>query len=414
MPLSIISIIDVIFSIRLLSHPAMQREVDWKASQLVFLAQWAYFSPSASKVFSTAAKETFHRALDNPCKKLEDLSAVLSKAFDQVNSLVPDSEIRDEASLVCTKSSKLKLWSFFSFPGEISLEQFTQRRPKDSEEESNNETSRQLDWPGLFGPLPQHGLWTAPRFCSSGGNHYRIGHVLHESHAESDEEDKERRRWRSALVGSGHRYSVVVVVPEPALAPQYRRLGVVSIVGTRHSERSTASLGCKYRPPFIYRCLQTRVSIVLPWQVIDPSKKDMPLVDADDEDDSGESDLGDEEEEEEEEAADEEADEEDAEDEFSDEMDEEETITDKLRMKIHEALGDSAALTDTVRLTCNSSLSLPFTSTLCLNRNRLILMIFPTAKWRVWTKLWALLSKSSAKRGPSRRITTNCPKIRRP
>ena len=109
MPLSIISIIDVIFSIRLLSHPAMQREVDWKASQLVFLAQWAYFSPSASKVFSTAAKETFHRALDNPCKKLEDLSAVLSKAFDQVNSLVPDSEIRDEASLVCTKSSKLKL-----------------------------------------------------------------------------------------------------------------------------------------------------------------------------------------------------------------------------------------------------------------------------------------------------------------
>ena len=139
------------------------------------------------------------------------------------------------------------------------------------------------------------------------------------------------------------------------------------------------------------------------------------MVDADDEDDSGESDLGDEEEEEEEEeAADEEADEEDAEDEFSDEMDEEETITDKLRMKIHEALGDSAALTDTVRLTCNSSLSLPFTSTLCLNRNRLILMIFPTAKWRVWTKLWALLSKSSAKRGPSRRITTNCPKIRRP
>ena len=39
--------------------------------------------------------------------------------------------------------------------------------------------------------------------------------------------------------------------------------------------------------------------------------------------------------------------EEDGEDEFSDGMDEEETITDKLRMKIHEALGDSAALTDT-------------------------------------------------------------------
>jgi DNA polymerase phi len=37
----------------------------------------------------------------------------------------------------------------------------------------------------------------------------------------------------------------------------------------------------------------------------------------------------------------------DGEDEFSDGMDEEETITDKLRMRIHEALGDSAALTDT-------------------------------------------------------------------
>ena len=31
-----------------------------------------------------------------------------------------------------------------------------------------------------------------------------------------------------------------------------------------------------------------------------------------------------------------------------DSMDEEETVTDKLRMRIHEALGDSAALTHTV------------------------------------------------------------------
>ena len=57
----------------------MQREVDWKASQLVFLAQWAYFTPTASKVFTSAAKETFHRALDHPSKKLEDLSTFLSK-----------------------------------------------------------------------------------------------------------------------------------------------------------------------------------------------------------------------------------------------------------------------------------------------------------------------------------------------
>ncbi len=78
----------------------------------------------------------------------------------------------------------------------------------------------------------------------------------------------------------------------------------------------------------------------------------MPLVDADeDDDDSEESDLSDDENEEKEEnAGDEDSDAED-EDEFSDEMDDEETITDKLRMKIHEALGDSAALTDTVRLT---------------------------------------------------------------
>ena len=34
----------------------------------------------------------------------------------------------------------------------------------------------------------------------------------------------------------------------------------------------------------------------------------------------------------------------DCEDEFSDGMEEEDTITDKLRMRIHEALGDSAAL----------------------------------------------------------------------
>lgn len=74
----------------------MNREVDWKASQLVFLATYAYFTPSEAKGIATAAKETFHRALDNPCKKLEDLSSVLYKTFDQLNKLVPDSDITDE------------------------------------------------------------------------------------------------------------------------------------------------------------------------------------------------------------------------------------------------------------------------------------------------------------------------------
>lgn len=76
----------------------------------------------------------------------------------------------------------------------------------------------------------------------------------------------------------------------------------------------------------------------------------MPLVDEDDDDSQAESELSDEEDAAEE--ADDVAEESDAEDEFSDEMDEEETITDKLRMKIHEALGDSAALTDTVKRIC--------------------------------------------------------------
>lgn len=86
--------------------------------------------------------------------------------------------------------------------------------------------------------------------------------------------------------------------------------------------------------------------------MIDPSKKETPLVDADEDMNSTESELSDEEDSNEGAAADEEsdADEEDdgEEDENSDDMDDEETITDKLRMKIHEALGDSAALTDTV------------------------------------------------------------------
>lgn len=79
--------------------PAMQREVDWKASQLFWLARLAYFtpvSPSATKTLIAAVKEAFHRALDGPCKKLGDLSLVLSKAFEQINTLVPASDLTDE------------------------------------------------------------------------------------------------------------------------------------------------------------------------------------------------------------------------------------------------------------------------------------------------------------------------------
>ena len=92
----------------------MQREVDWKASQLVFLAQWAYFTPTASEVFTSAAKETFHRALDHSSKKLEDLSTFLSKAFEQVNQLVPDSNISDEVfSFVYFRGKCLNRFLYF-------------------------------------------------------------------------------------------------------------------------------------------------------------------------------------------------------------------------------------------------------------------------------------------------------------
>ena len=93
------------------------------------------------------------------------------------------------------------------------------------------------------------------------------------------------------------------------------------------------------------------------FKVIDPTKKDAPLVDADAEqsedsgdDDSDESEEG---EEAEEAVAEEDADgndnDEDDDNEEDSEMDEDpETVTDKLRQRIHEALGDGAALTDTV------------------------------------------------------------------
>lgn len=116
--------------------------------------------------------------------------------------------------------------------------------------------------------------------------------------------------------------------------------------------------------------------------MIDPTKKDMPLVDdredpASGDDDSetsdvrngeGSTDQESEEEEEEEDAeedgdgsgdengvnSDDEDEDEDMGNEDGDGMDDEETVTDKLRMRIHEALGDSAALTDTVSVLRNA------------------------------------------------------------
>lgn len=85
--------------VKLMNVVSMNREVEWKASQLLWLARLAYFtpiSPSASKALVNAAKEAFHRALDGPCKKLADLSLVLSKAFEQINSLVPTSDLIEE------------------------------------------------------------------------------------------------------------------------------------------------------------------------------------------------------------------------------------------------------------------------------------------------------------------------------
>ena len=95
--------------------------------------------------------------------------------------------------------------------------------------------------------------------------------------------------------------------------------------------------------------------------VIDPSKKENPLMDADEDEDSGEEEgeeegnVSGEEEDNEVGGGEVEADNEDEDDDMEDEdMDdeEEETVTDKLRMRIHEALGDSAALTDTVCARC--------------------------------------------------------------
>ena len=86
---------------RLVTHPAVQREeVEWKAEQLIFLAELAYFNKSVSSAMSNSAKENFYRALDSPCKRLEDLATVLTLTADRLSRLLEASDLPDE-----TKSS---------------------------------------------------------------------------------------------------------------------------------------------------------------------------------------------------------------------------------------------------------------------------------------------------------------------
>lgn len=74
----------------------MQREVSWKASQIVFFARWAYFTPSATKSLASAAKDTLFKVLDSPCKKLEDLSNLLSLVVDELSPLIPTGDFSHE------------------------------------------------------------------------------------------------------------------------------------------------------------------------------------------------------------------------------------------------------------------------------------------------------------------------------
>ena len=86
----------------------MQREIAWKASQIVFIVRWAYFTPSASKPFALASKDIFFRAIDNPCKKLEDLSSLLSLVVDEIGGLISSSELSDQVFLSPFFSKEIK------------------------------------------------------------------------------------------------------------------------------------------------------------------------------------------------------------------------------------------------------------------------------------------------------------------
>ncbi|KZS17796.1 Myb-binding protein 1A [Daphnia magna] len=301
---------------KLISHPAMQRDVEWKASQLVFLAQWAYFTPSASKVFSSAAKETFHRALDHPCKKLEDLSTFLSKSFDQVNKLVDvDGEITDEVKAYWKNLKKV-------------VEKIQKK----------NRTTKETD------------SWTGQVFLVL---YINMGFELLRQPALPSEIIAELDTCYSKATENSNRKTKAAKAKQLETPEDPHWLEVVTDIllsllsRNQHLLRSIVvsvwSLLAEHVTP---NALQQVLD------VIDPSKKDTPLVDADEEDeDLEDSDLSDEEESPNgEKEANEESEieeEDDGDDECSDGMDEEETITDKLRMKIHEALGDSAALTDT-------------------------------------------------------------------
>ena len=109
---------DDLFSSRLISHVTMQREVSWKASQIVFFARCAYFTPLVSKSLASAAKDTFFKVLDSPCKKLEDLSNLLSLVVNELSNLVPTGDFSDEVCrhfsisiVVIVKHSSLRFHS---------------------------------------------------------------------------------------------------------------------------------------------------------------------------------------------------------------------------------------------------------------------------------------------------------------
>lgn len=85
---------------RLVGHPALQRgEFQWKADQLVFLAEWAFFNKTALSSLSTAARDNFYRALDSPCKRLEDYAEVLLLTVDRLNTLMAASSFPDQLKM---------------------------------------------------------------------------------------------------------------------------------------------------------------------------------------------------------------------------------------------------------------------------------------------------------------------------
>lgn len=131
--------------------------------------------------------------------------------------------------------------------------------------------------------------------------------------------------------------------------------------------------------------------------MIDPTKKETPLVGIG-EQESDESEADDESGEEEEDDAEEEMErsqvdaeevngDTDNESDIADE--EEETVTDKLRARIHEALGDGAALTDTVSgliVLSLHKLSVALFVRFFFARNRSTLTIYPTERCSLWTR----------------------------